>query len=122
MVGTDHGGVIITGGGGAGKSTAALLCLEAGLRYLGDDYVVVALDPVATAYSLYCTAKINDDQAANFAGLLPLAQPKTGLRVHAEPEKTVFRLHPAVKEGDFLFKPGDNIGGHWTPVDLSSVS
>jgi hypothetical protein len=95
VVGTDHGGVIITGGGGAGKSTAALLCLEAGLRYLGDDYVVVALDPAPTAYSLYCTAKINDDQAANFAGLLPLAQPKTGLRVHAEPEKTVFRLHPA---------------------------
>ena len=95
VVGTDHGGVVITGSGGAGKSTAALLCLEAGLKYLGDDYVVIALDPVPTAYSLYCTAKLNDDQAANFARLLPLAEPKTGLRAHAEPEKTVFRLHPA---------------------------
>jgi GT2 family glycosyltransferase len=94
VVGTDHGGVVITGSGGAGKSTAALLCLEAGLKYLGDDYVVVALDPAPTAYSLYCTAKLNDDQAAKFAGLLPLAEPKSGLRAHAEPEKTVFRLHP----------------------------
>ena len=98
VVGTHHGGVIITGGGGAGKSTGALLCLEAGMKYLGDDYVVVALDPAPTAYSLYCTAKLNDDQAANFARLLPLAEPKTGLRVHAEPEKTVFRLYPAKAE------------------------
>lgn len=95
VVGTDHGGVVITGIGGAGKSTAALLCLEAGLTYLGDDYVVIALTPTPTAYSVYCTAKLNDDQAANFPGLLPLAEPKTGLRAHLEPEKTVFRLYPA---------------------------
>jgi len=95
VVGTDHGGVVNTGSGGTGKSTAALLCLEAGLTYLGDDYVVVALDPAPTAYSLYCTAKLNDDQAKKFARLLPLVEPKTGLRAHAEPEKTVFRLHPA---------------------------
>src|SRR6516164_6069704 len=90
VVGTDHGGVVITGSGGAGKSTTALLCLEARLTYLGDDYVVVALDPAPTAYTLYCTAKLNDDQAENFARLLPLAEPKTGIGAHAEPEKTVF--------------------------------
>jgi hypothetical protein len=95
VVGTDHGGVIITGSGGAGKSTSALLCLEAGMKYLGDDYVVVALDPAPIAYSLYCTAKLNNDQVANFNILLPLVEPKVGLRDHAEPEKTVFRLHPA---------------------------
>ncbi|HEY4404766.1 MAG TPA: glycosyltransferase [Xanthobacteraceae bacterium] len=94
VVGTDQGGVVITGRGGAGKSTAALLCLEAGLAYLGDDYVVIALDPEPRAYSLYCTAKLNDEQAANFPGLLPLREPRTG-QTHAEPEKTVFRLHPA---------------------------
>jgi hypothetical protein len=95
VVGMEHGGVVITGRGGVGKSTAALLCLEAGLEYLGDDYVVVALDPAPTAYSLYCTAKLNDEQAANFPGLLPLMEPRSGQRGHAEPEKTVFRLHPA---------------------------
>jgi hypothetical protein len=95
VVGTDHGGVVITGKGGVGKSTVALLCLEAGLAYLGDDYVVVALDPVPRAYSLYCTAKLNNDHAANFPGLLTLAEPRTGQRAHAEPEKTVFRLYPA---------------------------
>jgi GT2 family glycosyltransferase len=98
VVGTDHGGVVITGSGGAGKSTAALLCLEARLTYLGDDYVVVALDPAPTAYTLYCTAKLNDDQAENFARLLPLAEPKTGIGAHAEPEKTVFCLYPARAE------------------------
>jgi hypothetical protein len=95
VVGTEHGGVVITGRGGVGKSTAALLCLEAGLPYLGDDYVVVALDPAPTAYSLYCTAKLNDAQAAHFPGLLPLTEARTGQRGHAEPEKTVYRLHPA---------------------------
>ena len=98
VVGTDHGGVVITGSGGAGKSTTALLCLEARLTYLGDDYVVVALDPAPTAYTLYCTAKLNDDQAENFARLLPLAEPKTGIGAHAEPEKTVFCLYPARAE------------------------
>ena len=95
VVGTDHGGVIITGIGGSGKSTTALTCLEAGLTYLGDDYVVVALDPAPVAFSLYCTAKLNDDQAAAFPRLLPLAQARTGPRGHSEPEKTVLRLHPA---------------------------
>src|SRR4051794_7273185 len=94
-VGTEQGGVVITGRGGVGKSTAALLCLEAGLAYLGDDYVVVALEPQPMAYSLYCTAKLDDGQAAHFPGLLALIEPRTGQRGHAEPEKTVFRLHPA---------------------------
>jgi len=95
VVGTDQGGVVITGIGGAGKSTTALLCLEAGLKYLGDDYVVIALAPAPTAYSVYCTAKLTDDQAANFPRLQPLAEPKTGHAGHAEPEKTVFQLYPA---------------------------
>jgi Glycosyl transferase family 2 len=95
VVGTDHGGVIITGSGGSGKSTAALACLEAGLAYLSDDYVVIALDPVPAAYSLYCTAKLNDDQARKFPSLLPLAEPRTGPQSHAVPEKTVLRLYPA---------------------------
>jgi GT2 family glycosyltransferase len=98
VVGTDHGGVVITGIGGAGKSTAALLCLEAGLTYLGDDYVVIALAPAPTAYSVYCTAKLNDDQASNFPQLQPLAEPKTGSAPYGEPEKTVFRLYPAKAE------------------------
>jgi hypothetical protein len=65
------------------------------LAYLGDDYVVVALEPQPMAYSLYCTAKLDDGQAAHFPGLLGLVEPRTGQRGHAEPEKTVFRLHPA---------------------------
>jgi hypothetical protein len=94
VVGTEHGGVLITGKGGIGKSTTALVCLEAGLTYLGDDYVVVALDPVPCAYSLYCTAKLNEDQAERLPGLQKLRNPSIGPRGHAEPEKVVFQLYP----------------------------
>jgi len=94
VVGTEHGGVLITGKGGIGKSTTALLCLEAGLTYLGDDYVIVALDPVPYAYSLYSTAKLNEDQAEQLPGLQKLRKPSIGPRDHAEPEKAVFQLYP----------------------------
>jgi GT2 family glycosyltransferase len=95
VVGTEHGGVLITGKGGVGKSTTALLCLEAGLTYLGDDYVVVALDPLPCAYSLYGTAKLNQDQAARLPGMLPLQTPMVGQPDQGEPEKAVFQLYPA---------------------------
>ena len=39
-VGTENGAVLITGKGGVGKSTAALSCLQAGLFYIADDYVI----------------------------------------------------------------------------------
>ena len=34
-------GVLVAGNSGAGKSTTTLACLEAGLDYVGDDYVLV---------------------------------------------------------------------------------
>ena len=43
--GTADGGVLLTGPGGGGKSTAALSALRDGLRYVGDDYLIVGLDP-----------------------------------------------------------------------------
>ena len=52
--------------------------------------MVIALDPVPTAYSLYCTAKLNDAQAARFPELLPLVELKTEIQGYTEPEKTVF--------------------------------
>src|SRR5262249_58368179 len=44
-VGAGEAGVLLAGAGGAGKSTTALLCVDAGLRYAGDDYVLVATEP-----------------------------------------------------------------------------
>jgi hypothetical protein len=60
-VGTpEHGGVLLGGVSGSGKSTTALWALRsATLGFLGDDYVLV--DPEALeAFSLYTTAKIHE--------------------------------------------------------------
>lgn len=70
-VGNDDGGLLITGKGGVGKSTTALTALAAGMRYVGDDYLVVTLDPEPLAHSLYCTAKVNLDAAPPFARFAP---------------------------------------------------
>lgn len=71
-VATDAGAMLITGKGGVGKSTTALACLSAGLTYLGDDYLLVGLDPEPRVYSLYSTAKLNPDQMAKFPHFTPL--------------------------------------------------
>jgi hypothetical protein len=54
-----HGkGVLVVGRSGAGKTTLALACLNAGLDYLGDDYVAVETGgPSFRAHSIYATAK-----------------------------------------------------------------
>jgi len=60
-VGNEQGCVLLGGRGGSGKSTTALVCLDAGLRYVGDDYVLVSDPPAPHAYSLYNSAKLNAD-------------------------------------------------------------
>ncbi len=54
-VGNADGALLLTGPGGSGKSTTALVCLEAGMGYLGDDYCLVSEREV---FSLYATAKL----------------------------------------------------------------
>lgn len=51
---------LVTGPGGSGKSTTSLLCQQAGLAYLGDDYCLVEQrgDDVLV-YGLYRTGKLN---------------------------------------------------------------
>ena len=84
-VGRAHGGVLLGGRGGSGKSTTALGCLAAGMDYAGDDQVLV--DPgSAMVHGLYATAKILPATIARFAALAPLfAEARRPLRG----EKTV---------------------------------
>ena len=70
-IGTERGGLLLAGRGGTGKSTTALASLEAGLRYVGDDYLAVRLDPEPAAYSLYATAKVTPSQMQRFPALAP---------------------------------------------------
>lgn len=56
-VGDEQSGVLLVGTGGIGKSTTALRCLAAGMRFLGDDWLAIAADP-PRAYTLYSVAKL----------------------------------------------------------------
>lgn len=92
-VGTDKGAVLITGKGGSGKSTSAIVSLDQGMKYLGDDYVIVKKDPCPTVYSLYSTAKLNVEDMVKFPALSSLAAEK----VKEDQEKEVMFLYPKLK-------------------------
>ena len=57
-MGLPEDGIIFIGDKGCGKSTSALACLQSPLRYAGDDYCLVAIDPEPRVYSLYSSAKL----------------------------------------------------------------
>lgn len=86
--------VLIAGGSGAGKSTAALACASAGLTYLGDDQVALRLAGTPTVESLYSAARIEASHLAAHpalaCGLHPEAAPGEKLLLFlAESEQVV---------------------------------
>ncbi len=66
---------LLAGAGGSGKSATALLCLQAGWKYLADDYCVISLTPPFRVYSLYSSAKIDQTLLRNARPLHSLQQP-----------------------------------------------
>lgn len=60
VVGWPHGGVLLAGKSGSGKSTTTLACMKAGMRYVSEDYCLLSDVPEIRAYSVYNSAKIND--------------------------------------------------------------
>jgi len=91
VVGDQRGAVLLAGRGGAGKSTTALGCLEAGLSYLSDDYVL--LDPDGwVAHGLYCSGKLDR------AGLerLPFLAAHVANAGRLEREKALLFIHEAL--------------------------
>jgi hypothetical protein len=87
-------GALLAGRGGSGKSTTAMLCLKAGFRYVGDDYVAVRRDAHASfACSLFSTAKLSQASLDWLSFLQP------GLRVAPEgDEKGVVMLRDVVPD------------------------
>lgn len=68
-IGTPHGGVLLTGRGGSGKSTTTLACVQAGLQIVGDDYAAIDVAN-SRAHSLYNTVKLKTlADVARFPGL-----------------------------------------------------
>jgi hypothetical protein len=85
-VATEAGGVLLAGPSGSGKSTTALACLEAGLDYAGDDYVILE---GRQAHCLYSTAKLDLGALERLPGLAPAV---TDLRRGRE-DKAVLDVH-----------------------------
>ena len=70
-VGMNGDAVIVTGPGGAGKSTASLACLFAGFTYLGDDFVAISREsPSAFAvHSVFSTSRLDRHDLRRFPAL-----------------------------------------------------
>jgi hypothetical protein len=94
-VGLGGRGVLLGGRGGSGKSTTALVCLEAGFDYAGDDYVLVDCDAEgARVHGIYATGKVAASGLARVPGLsrafdAPAAAPELP---DSEPEKALAYL------------------------------
>jgi hypothetical protein len=71
-VGTDDGCVLIVGKSGSGKSTTALACLLAGMRYVGDDHFLLENGAPPIAHSLYGSGKLFGHNIARLPALAPL--------------------------------------------------
>lgn len=65
-VGLPAGGVLLTGIGGAGKSTTALSCIDSGLKYIGDENCLISIEQNPYAYSLYCSGTLEAEDEPKF--------------------------------------------------------
>jgi len=77
LVSRDGRGVLFGGAGGAGKTTSALMCLEAGFMYLSDDYVGLETidDGPSIGHSVFCSTHVAPKHLTNFPFLVPHALP-----------------------------------------------
>jgi hypothetical protein len=94
VVGNAHGGVLLPGKSGSGKSTTTLACLESGLDYVGDDFVLLAAKPEPYAYGVYNSAKLNPPDLPRFPALTPLVRNRARL----DTEKALFFLQERFPE------------------------
>jgi hypothetical protein len=75
LVAKNGGGVLLAGKGGAGKSTAALACFEAGFDYVGDDYIGLQACGNGTfvGHSVYSATWLMADHLMRFRESVPHA-------------------------------------------------
>jgi len=91
-VGYLHGGVLLAGKGGSGKSTTALACLASELLYVSDDYCLISNDPEPYAFCIYSSAKLNADNIQRVPHVLSTISNLDRI----DSEKAVFFLYPFV--------------------------
>jgi hypothetical protein len=72
--GNSYGGVLIGGKGGSGKTTTSLICLESGLLYAGDNYILLSEESAPIAHSVYNSCTLHPPHLhSQFAWLVPRA-------------------------------------------------
>lgn len=84
-VGVNGQGVLVAGLGRAGKSTLAAGCVEAGMEFVGDDYVLLSAGDPPRAHALYGTARLDPRSLRRVPGLASAAS-------FTEEEKAVLDL------------------------------
>jgi hypothetical protein len=84
-IGEGRRGILISGPSGSGKSTLALACLEAGMQYAGDDFVLLDSTGDAVAHNIYSTARADVHTLALFPDLAPSS-------FHQDGEKSVLAV------------------------------
>jgi hypothetical protein len=88
-VGLPDGGVLLTGKGGAGKSSTAMACLGTDLLYAGDDYCSIRISAEPYIFSLYNSGKLDNQSLRRFRHLEPAVINIDQLDV----EKALFFIH-----------------------------
>jgi hypothetical protein len=74
-VGLAHGGILLVGAGGAGKSNTAMSCIGSSLRYASDDFCVLAPEPEWSVHSLYSSGKLRDGDFVRHGRLRSMIDP-----------------------------------------------
>ena len=82
----DDLGILLAGGGGAGKSTTSLLCLLSGFGYLSDDFAAFTRSAAAiTAHCLFASAVVQMHHLTQFPSLAGAAHGPN----HAHEDKSI---------------------------------
>lgn len=88
-VGLEHGGVLLVGAKGAGKSNTALACLNSPLRYAGDDHCLLGAEPSPWVHSIYNSGKTYHRDIER----LPFLRPLVANAEFEGDEKALYFLH-----------------------------
>jgi hypothetical protein len=100
-VGDAAGAALLIGSSGAGKSSTALACLQAGMGFLSDDACLLRGDP-PEVHRIHATARLFDEDIDHYIGLgAPAALGRTlapedpGSQANAAGMKALYLLHDA---------------------------
>jgi hypothetical protein len=93
-VGTEYGGALLAGHGGAGKSTTALTCLISGMKYAADDFCLIGkAEGVASVFGIYTSAKLHPHGLEQLPALNDCVSERPCLNDGDDSKKILF-LHP----------------------------